>query len=73
MTQQDVAGLEVNDVQSRLNRTRVARVVRPTTPGEVQDAVRVAAANGETIAVAGSRHAMGGQQFLTDGVLRSQG
>ena len=64
-----MAGLVVNDVQSRLNATRVARIVRPTTPGEVQDAVREAAANGESLAVAGSRHAMGGQQFLTDGVL----
>jgi FAD/FMN-containing dehydrogenase len=69
MTQQDVAELVVNDVQSRLNATRVARIVRPTTGGEVQDAIREAAANGESIAVAGSRHAMGGQQFLTDGVL----
>ena len=69
MNQEAPGELVVNDVQSRLNPTRVARIVRPTTPGEVQDAIREAAANGESVSVAGSRHAMGGQQFLTDGVL----
>ncbi len=51
----------VNDVHSRLNATRVARIIRPRTVAEVRDAVRAAA--GRPLAIAGGRHAMGGQQF----------
>ena len=61
--------LTVNDVQSRLNETTVARVVRPSTVAEVQEAVRRARADGLSICVAGARHSMGGQQFLANGVL----
>jgi FAD/FMN-containing dehydrogenase len=51
----------VNDVHSRLNATRVARIIRPRTVAEVRDAVRCTA--GRPLAIAGGRHAMGGQQF----------
>ena len=61
--------MTVNDVQSRLNETTVARIVRPSTVAEVQDAVRRARADGLSICVAGARHSMGGQQFLANGVL----
>jgi FAD/FMN-containing dehydrogenase len=57
------AGVEVNDVHSQLNATRVARVVRPRSSREVAAAVRGAASRGEAISMCGSRHAMGGQQF----------
>jgi FAD/FMN-containing dehydrogenase len=58
--------LELNDVHSRLNRTRVARVVRPRDEGEVCEFVRGAR---EPFSVMGGRHAMGGQAFLSDGTV----
>jgi FAD/FMN-containing dehydrogenase len=62
-------GVEVNDVQSRLNRTIVRRVVRPTTLADVQKAIQDAEREDRAICVAGGRHAMGGQQFGRDAVL----
>ena len=59
----------VNDIQSELNRTRVARIVRPRSIEEIQAAVRAAAHDGLTVSVCGGRHAQGGQQFGTDAVL----
>ncbi|MFN8391202.1 MAG: FAD-binding oxidoreductase [Bdellovibrionota bacterium] len=59
----------VNDVHSALNGTCVARIIRPWNETEVIRTVKIAAARGEKIAVCGGRHAMGGQQFLTNGVL----
>ncbi len=65
-----VAGpLWVNDTHSALNRTAVARVFEPRSAHEVADLVSTAAARGEPMAIAGARHAMGGQQFLSDGRL----
>jgi FAD/FMN-containing dehydrogenase len=61
-------GLVLNDAHSALNPTRVARVVKPVTIEDVAAAVRAAAAEGRSVSVAGSRHAMGGQQFGTDTV-----
>ncbi|HXI85680.1 MAG TPA: FAD-binding oxidoreductase [Verrucomicrobiae bacterium] len=62
-------GVWVNDVHSQLNPTRVQRVVRPASIGEIVDTVRFAAKEGGVVSVAGGRHAAGGQQFATDGVL----
>ncbi|HUP20267.1 MAG TPA: FAD-binding oxidoreductase [Gemmatimonadota bacterium] len=59
----------VNDVHSGLNPTRVTRVFRPRTGGDVIEAVRAATAAGRPLAIAGGRHSMGGQQFLDDGWL----
>ncbi|MCY7379977.1 MAG: FAD-binding oxidoreductase, partial [Gemmatimonadaceae bacterium] len=59
----------VNDVHSRLNATRVARVEAPTTIRELQRAMRRAALDGRAVAIAGGRHAMGAQQFASDAVL----
>lgn len=56
-------GIEVNDVQSQLNATRVARIVQPTSVDAVQAALREAQGEGRAVSVAGGRHAMGGQQF----------
>ncbi len=53
----------VNDVHSRLNRTRVARTVRPRVISALQAAVREAGARDEAVSVCAGRHAMGGQQF----------
>lgn len=55
--------LAVNDIHSRLNATRVARVMAPRSLREVQAAVRAAKAEGMAVSIAGGRHAMGGQQF----------
>jgi len=61
--------LWVNDVHSRLNRTRVKRVERPASTEEVQAVVRRARGEGLAISVAAARHAMGGQQFGSDTAL----
>jgi FAD/FMN-containing dehydrogenase len=61
-------GVILNDVHSGLNPTRVARVVRPVSTEDVVAAVRQAATEERAVSIAGSRHAMGGQQFATDGI-----
>lgn len=53
----------VNDVHSQLNATRVAAIMKPRGVEEVRTLVAAARASGRRIAVAGGRHAMGGQQF----------
>jgi len=59
----------VNDVHSQLNETEVAEVV----PVESVDAVCAAVARARElalpVAISGGRHAMGGQQFCSGGVL----
>ena len=64
-----VSGIEVNDVQSRLNATRVERIVRPTTVDEIAAALRAVRRERGSVCVAGGRHAMGGQQFARGRVL----
>lgn len=59
----------VNDIHSRLNRTRVCRVILPDSIEALQVAILRAKLEGHSISVAGGRHAMGGQQFGTDTVL----
>jgi FAD/FMN-containing dehydrogenase len=61
--------LWVNDTHSALNRTPVARILEPRSADEVARMVATAATRGEPLAIAGARHAMGGQQFLSGGVL----
>lgn len=58
--------LTVNDIHSQLNRTRVARILRPKSVKELQIAVLTAKRAKKPLSVAGGRHAMGGQQFGTD-------
>src|SRR3546814_20431760 len=60
-------GIELNDVHSRLNATRVGAVIRPADVAGAVEAVRAAAHVGEPLAVMGARHALGGQQFLSGG------
>jgi len=59
----------VNDVQSRLNATYVERVVEVDSLAQLEAVVRRAADKVDPICVCGGRHAMGGQQFLTDSIL----
>ena len=54
---------EVNDVHSQLNRTRVAKVVRPRSVEDLGAAILRARDEGLRVSVSGSRHSMGGQQF----------
>jgi FAD/FMN-containing dehydrogenase len=53
----------VNDVHSQLNATRVDTIVKPATLDEIGASVAGARAAGKPVAIAGGRHAMGGQQF----------
>jgi hypothetical protein len=62
-------GIEVNDVQSQLNATRVHEVRTPLSVDDLQIALRDARRERRPISVAGGRHAMGGQQFVVDGLL----
>ena len=59
----DTSATLVNDVHSQLNPTRVAAIVRPSSVDELSAALGNARATGHAVAVAGGRHAMGGQQF----------
>jgi FAD/FMN-containing dehydrogenase len=61
----------LNDIHSQLNPTLVAEVVQPQSAEEVATAVRRAAGLGQPVAVAGGRHAMGGQQFASGGTVIS--
>jgi FAD/FMN-containing dehydrogenase len=62
-------GTTVNDVHSQLNRTQVDAIVRPERIEQLRAAVAQAKAQGQVIAVAGGRHAMGGQQFAEGALL----
>ncbi|MGH8263985.1 MAG: FAD-binding oxidoreductase, partial [Steroidobacteraceae bacterium] len=59
----------MNDRHSALNRTSIARRIEPHRVDDVVRAVKKATDSGESLAIAGARHAMGGQQFLTGGTL----
>lgn len=63
------AGVQANDLHSRLNPTQVKRVARPRSEAEVCDAIAEARRRREAICIAGGRHAMGGQQFAAGAVL----
>jgi methyltransferase (TIGR00027 family) len=54
---------DCNDKHSKLNRTRVAGVIRPKSEDEVIAAILKAESEGMAVSVCGARHAMGGQQF----------
>ena len=59
----------VNDIHSQLNATRVDAVVTPDSVDELASAVVNATRAGKSVAIAGGRHAMGGQQFGEASVL----
>ena len=58
----------LNDVQSQLNATEVARVVAPATAQEIGAAIAEASAEGLAVCPAGALHSMGGQQFAGGGI-----
>jgi FAD/FMN-containing dehydrogenase len=60
--------LVLNDVHARLNATRVHCVVSPRTVEDIRVAVGRARRGGRPVSICGGRHAMGGQQFVEDGV-----
>jgi len=59
----------VNDVHSRLNSTIVSQTVAVSSLLEIQSAISSARIAGREISIAGSRHAMGTQQFATSSLL----
>lgn len=59
----------VNDIHSQLNRTRVDRILTPSSVAELQAAIRESNTAKKPISIAGGRHAMGGQQFGSDTIL----
>ena len=59
----------VNDIHSRLNATNVSRVAAPRNIAETRQAIIAVRDAGDSLSIAGGRHAMGGQQFLDGGVL----
>ena len=63
------AGVLVNDVHSQLNETRVADIVSIDSVETLRRALTRARREGRSVAIAGGRHAMGGQQFGTGAVL----
>lgn len=65
-------GVLVNDLHSQLNATSVSDVVRPASIDELTEFVR-GLGRSESFAVAGGRHAMGGQQFAAGSPLVDMG
>jgi UDP-N-acetylenolpyruvoylglucosamine reductase len=65
----EAGGIEVNDVQSQLNATRVHEIRKPRSIDDLQAALREARRQGRAVSVAGGRHAMGTQQFGTGTML----
>lgn len=61
--------LIVNDLHSQINATRVKRIEHPKGLDDLLKVLREATRNNEPVAIAASRHAMGGQQFVDGGVL----
>ena len=59
----------VNDIHSQLNATNVSRVVAPRNVAETRQAIIAVRDASDSLSIAGGRHAMGGQQFLSGGVL----
>jgi FAD/FMN-containing dehydrogenase len=64
-----MAATTVNDIHSELNETVVADVVEVDSQAAVQQAIARARAEGLAVAIAGGRHAMGGQQFCEGALL----
>lgn len=59
----------VNDIHSELNATDVLEIVEVDTRDALQDVVARARDTGVPLAISGGRHAMGGQQFCSGGLL----
>jgi FAD/FMN-containing dehydrogenase len=64
-----MTGSIVNDVHSRLNATAVDDIVPVDSLAAIQSSLVRARDAGQPVAIAGGRHAMGGQQFCSGGVV----
>src|SRR5262245_7834839 len=62
-------GVGVNDIHSKLNSTKVDRVVAVDSEDALRAALKAARIAGKPVCIAGGRHAMGGQQFAQGAVL----
>jgi FAD/FMN-containing dehydrogenase len=62
-------GILVNDTHTQLNPTYVDQIIYPNSVDTVQNIIHNASRKGNKICIAGARHAMGAQQFATDGIL----
>jgi FAD/FMN-containing dehydrogenase len=64
-----IPGVLVNDVQTEMNPTRVARVIPVRSAADAKRAIQLSKSTGKAISIAGGRHAAGGQQFGTNNLL----
>jgi FAD/FMN-containing dehydrogenase len=64
-----VVSMQVNDVHSRLNRTEIDAVMAVDSLEAIQVTLAHARQQRRPVSIAGGRHAMGGQQFCSGGVL----
>lgn len=60
---------EVNDIHSGLNRTTVTAILTPTRNEDVARLIADSSQQAQSVSVSGYRHAMGGQQFLSNAQL----
>ena len=58
-----------NDIHSFLNKTSLGRIERPCSVEGFSSVIRQAGVDGDSVCIAGGRHAMGGQQFAEGGTL----
>ena len=65
----EATSLTVNDIHSQLNPTTVAAIRKPETIDDLRAALLAAQSAKRPVAIAGGRHAMGGQQFADGGLL----
>ena len=63
----------VNDIHSQLNETGVADVIPVESLDAIRRAISRGRAEGLPVAISGGRHAMGGQQFCSGGLLLDTG
>lgn len=61
--------IQLNDVHSQLNLTPVLRLITIVEEADIRHAIIQAKTDKEKIIASGGRHAMGGQQFLTNGIV----
>lgn len=59
----------VNDIHSQLNQTRVNRIIKPLSTGDLRATILTARSEGKALSITGGRHAMGTQQFGTGTIL----
>jgi len=67
--EKESSGVLVNDVHTKLNPTIVDHIVYPDSLESIQKTITDARLRVKPVCIAGTRHAMGAQQFATDGVL----